>query len=336
MRKVILNISSAKVVNTNIDLSIPRESPYKNKKYRETFGRDNKSVENINDMDNIIHINHIINALHVMLGARPVSFKYGDRNRLSNKIVNIVENGIIRYDNVYKGEITCKNGDTKTVFNNEFTQGKKIAGNSNRQGLLTTATNGETYNFLFTWSSLNKKMYYSPQYKEVYNNIINFSEKKGLKNVKKNYSLIDLIILLRDNYEDFSQQFNNINDISPLIKILNKNPGNGSFNQIESMSSSNLAGLGNVNAPTPKVSVNATIILFMDDEDAENLLSGKRYATILDNGFIYIANNEDNNIINNVRDFNVVDDIDEYIEDYLDEGFVKINELPYTNGKTEN
>ena len=170
----------------------------------------------------------------------------------------------------------------------------------------------------------------------LYNNIINFSEKKGLKNVKKNYSLIDLIILLRDNYEDFSQQFNNINDISPLIKILNKNPGNGSFNQIESMSSSNLAGLGNVNAPTPKVSVNATIILFMDDEDAENLLNGKRYATILDNGFIYIANNEDNNIINSVRDFNVVDDIDEYIEDYLDEGFVKINELPYTNGKTEN
>ena len=32
-------------------------------------------LEIINDMDNIIHVNHIINALHVMLGARPVSFK---------------------------------------------------------------------------------------------------------------------------------------------------------------------------------------------------------------------------------------------------------------------
>lgn len=328
MRKVVLTVSSAKVVNTNLSRAYGMKM-----KYRETLDRDGKLIESINDMDNIIHVNHIINALHVMLNARPVSFKSGNSNRLSKKIINIVENGIIHYDNIFKGNITFKNGDTKVIFNNEFTQGKKIARDSNRNGLLTIATNGEMYNFILTWSSLKKKAYYSPQYQEVYNIIINFAEKKGLENVKKNYSLIDLIIFLRDNYDDFSQQFNNIEDISPIVNVLNKNSGNGSINAIKSP---NLAGLGNINAPTPKVSVDATIILFMNDDDAERLLNGKRYATILDNGFIYLANDSNNNIINDVRDFNVIENVDEYIEDCLDEGFVKINELPYTNGKIKN
>ena len=126
MRKIVLTVSSAKVVNTN------------NKgNCRKTIVRNGSLEECLNDMDNIIHVNHIVNALHVMFGARPVSFKYGNRNKLSQKITNIVENGIIRYDNVYKGEVTFKNGDKKTIFCNEFTQGKKAVYNSNRNNLLT-------------------------------------------------------------------------------------------------------------------------------------------------------------------------------------------------------
>lgn len=323
MRKIVLNVSSAKVVNTNDSKSYGQK-----KKYMETLGREGEIIKSINDMDNIIHVNHIVNALHVMLGARPVSFKYGDKNQLSKKIINIVENGIIRFDNVFKGDSTFKNGESKTIFYNEFTQGKKSARDSNRNGLLTISSNGEEYNFVFTWSSLRKKTYNSPNYLTVYNTIIDFANKMGIKNVEKEYTLIDFIILLRDNHPDFSNKINEIKEISPIKDILNKIPSNGGFNSIKSP---NLAGLGNVNAPTPKVSINATIILFMEDDDAENLLNGKRCATILDNGFITISNE-----FNNVRDFDIVTDIDEYIEYYLNEDFFEIKNLPYTNGTNKN
>lgn len=328
MRKVILTVSSAKVVNTN-----PSRAYGSKMKYIETIGRNGDLIESNNDMDNIIHVNHIINALHIMFGARPVSFKYGNRDKLSQKIINIVENGILRYDNVFKGNKTFKNGDTKVVFYNEFTQGKKAVYNSNRNGLTTIASNGETYKFALTWSLLKKKMVYSPQYNEVYNILSDFAQFINCQNMEKDYTLVDFIILMRDKYPEFINKFNNIKNITTIMNIFDKEPGNGSFNAIKSP---NLAGLGNINAPTPKVSVNATIILFMNDEDAENLLNGKRYASILDGGFIYIANNDDNNIINSIRDFNVINNVEDYIEEYLDEGFVKINELPYTNGKIEN
>ena len=68
MRKIVLTVSSAKVVNTN------------NKgNCRKTIVRNGSLEECLNDMDNIIHVNHIVNALHVMFGARPVSFKYGNQ-----------------------------------------------------------------------------------------------------------------------------------------------------------------------------------------------------------------------------------------------------------------
>lgn len=328
MRKVVLTVSSAKVINTNFSRAYGMKL-----KYRETLGRNGKPVESINDMDNIIHINHIINALHVMFGARPISFKYGEYNSLSKKIIDIVENGIMCYNNIYRGEIIFKNNERKEVFYNEFTQGKKAAKDSNRNGLITTASNGEEYNFIFTWSSLKKKLHYSSNYQIIYSILLNFANKIGIKNVEKEYTLIDFIILLRDKYPEFINQIKNIKDITPILNILEKESGNGSFNAIKSP---NLAGLGNINSPTPKVSVDATIILFMEDEDAERLLNGKRYATILDNGFISLANTYNNKIINSIRDFDVVIDIEDYIEDYLDDGFIKIKNLPYTNGKIEN
>lgn len=324
MRKIVLTVLSAKVVNTNNEGNC-----------RKTTVRNGSLEECLNDMDNIIHVNHIVNALHVMFGARPVSFKYGNRNKLSQKITNIVENGIIRYDNIYKGEVTIK-GNKETIFYNEFTQGKKAVYNSNRNNLLTTAFNDEKMYANFTWSSLYKSSLLKNSYKKVLDIINNYAKFINCDNITKEYTLIDILAKIKHENPDWIERFKDKTiKISPIMNFLidrDKKPGDG-FNSIDSP---NLAGLGNMNAVTPKVSVNATIILFMNDEDAENLLRGKRYATILDNGFIYIANNEDNNIINNIREFNVVDNVDEYIEDYLDDGFIKINELPYTNEKTKN
>lgn len=328
MRKIVLTVSSAKVVNTNLS-----DAYGKKKKYRETIGRNGTPIESINDMDNIIHINHIVNALHVMFGARPVSFKYGNPNQLSQKIIDIVEKGIMRYDNVYTGE-TNNNGSIKTVFYNEFTQGKKPFRNSNRDGLLTTASNGDKIPAYITWSTVYKNSLYKENMRNVLKIIKEYSEFIHCDNIADKYTFIDVLTDIKYNNPEWIERFKEIPNITTILNFFEgNNKEDSAFNKIDSK---NLAGLGNINAPTPKVSVDATIILFMEDEDAENLLRGKRYATILDNGFIYIANNEDNNIINNIREFNVVDNVDNYIEDYLDEGFVEIKNLPYTNEKTEN
>lgn len=330
MRKVVLTISSAKVVNTNLS-----DAYGKKKKYRETMDRNGNIITSLNDMDNIIHVNHIINALHVMLGARPVSYKYGNRNSLSRKIINIVENGILRYDNVYKGEIIFKNGNVKTVFCNEFTQGKKPASNSNRGSLVTVASNGEEFYAHFTWSSLYKISLYNENYQKLLEIINDYAKFIKCDNITKDYTLIDVLVKIKYENPEWIEKLQSAQlQISPVMNffIEDKIAGDG-FNHL---GSKNLAGLGNINAPTPKVSVNATVILFMDDDDATKLLQGKRYATILDNGFIYVADTTNGQTIDNIRDFNLVDDIEEYIEDYLDEGFIKINTLPYTHETNKN
>ena len=330
MRKVVLTVSSAKVVNTNLSNAYGQK-----KKYRETMGRTGNIITSLNDMDNLIHINHIVNALHVMLGARPVSFKYGNPDKLSSKIIDIVENGIIRYDNVFKGEITFKNGNVKTVFYDEFTQGKKIANNSNRNGLITVASNSDEFYAHFTWASLYKSSLYNENYQKVLEIINDYAKFIECDNITKDYTLIDILVKIKNENPEWIEKFQVANlQISPVTNffIEGKKAGDG-FNHL---GSKNLAGLGNMNSPTPKVSVNATIILFMDDEDALRLLNGKRYATILDNGFIYVADANDGRTIDDVRDFNIIDNVDEYIEDYLDEGFIKINTLPYTNGTNKN
>lgn len=328
MRKIVLSVSSAKVVNTN-----PND---KYGKCIETIGRDGTHIESINDMDNIIHINHIVNALHVMFGARPVSFKYGNPNQLSQKIIDIVEKGIMRYDNVYTVEKTDNNGDIKTIFYNEFTQGKKPFNNTNRNGLVTIASNGEKIYAYMTWATVYKYSLYNENYKKVLDIINDYAKFINCDNITKEYTLIDVLAKIKHENPDWIERFQAPKlKISPVTNFLldrKKKPGDG-FNHL---GDKNLAGLGNINALTPKVSVNATIILFMEDEDAERLLNGKRYATILDNGFIYIANDYNNKIITSIRDFDIVTDIKDYIEDYLDEGFVEIKNLPYTNGTTKN
>ena len=65
MRRVTIKLRSAKVVNTNCKVDT------------KTVGRYSTSpTDIINDMDNLIHFNHISNMFHVMMGSRPVSSRY--------------------------------------------------------------------------------------------------------------------------------------------------------------------------------------------------------------------------------------------------------------------
>ena len=327
MRTIVFNVSSAKVVNTNLS---KKDTKTYNGKEKESIRKDSDWIgESLNDMENIIHINHIINALHVMVGSRPVSFKYGDRNKLSDRISNIVENGVIQYENIFRCEKTFKNGDTKTIFYNEFTQGKKPVKNSNRK-VAIKASNGEVFNGYFTWSLLEKKSLHKEQWKECLDTIIEYGKYLGYSDIKKEYTLLDLMVKLKTENPEWIKKFALIKDIKEVQNFLENIKTQGSFNHI----GGDMAGLGNVNAPTPKVTLNAKIILFMEDADAEMFLNSKRCATILDNGFISIANEDENfNPATNIRDIHFIDDddIEEYIEDCIDEGYIKISNLPYTN-----
>ena len=330
MRKIVFNVSSAKVVNTNLS---KKDTKIYNGKEKETIRKDSDWIgKSLNDMENMIHINHIINALHVMVGSRPVSFKYGDRNKLSDRISNIVENGVIQYENIFRCKKTFKNSDTKTIFYNEFTQGKKPVKNSNRK-VAIKASNGEVFNGYFTWSLLEKKSLHKEQWKECLDTIIEYGKYLGysnLKEIKKEYTLLDLMVKLKTENPEWIEKFALIKDITEVNNFLENKKTQGSFNHI----SCDMAGLGNINAPTPKITLNAKIVLFMEDEDAEIFLNTKRYATILDNGFISIVNeNDEYNPITNVRDLHFIDieDIESYIEECIDEGYEKISNLPYTN-----
>lgn len=320
MRKVIFKISSAKVVNTNLS-----------GKEKKTVRKDTEWLgESLNDMENIIHINHIVNALHVMVGSRPVSFKYGNRNKISSKISSIVENGVIHYENTFKGEKTFKDGNTKTVFYNEFTQGKKAVNNSNRQ-VVIKSSNGEVFNGYLTWSYLEKKSIHKKQWKECLNTILEYGKFIGCSDVKKEYELIDLLIKIKTENPEWIEKFSLIKKISEIIHFLKNEKTEGSFNSIRNK---DMASLGVINAIIHKVTLNAKIILFMEDEDAEIFLNSKRCASILDNGFIFIANEDDDfNSITDIRDLYFIDrdEIDEFIEGYIDEGYIKISNLPYTN-----
>ena len=89
MRRVKINLRSGKVVNTNCKGNL------------KTVGRYNSHPADItNDMDNLIHFNHISNMFHVMMGSRPVSSRYDTHRKRSTYLDDIVRSGLIHYDNV--------------------------------------------------------------------------------------------------------------------------------------------------------------------------------------------------------------------------------------------
>lgn len=322
MRKIEIEIHSAKVVNTN------RKGNLK------TVGRDSISPSDVtNDMENLIHFNHISNMLHVMLGSRPVSSRYGEKRKRSSYIDNIVSNGLLRYDNIVRVPYETKDGEKRVCYNDEFTQGKKPFINSNRKNIGVCASNGETCQSYLTWSKLKEKSLYSENYNTVTQLLLEFGQFIGIKDIQKEYTLLDVLIKMRD-YKDWCSKILEIKNIGVITDFLGLTNTQSILNSLSNGSfSPNRAALSNMNSVTPKVSIDATIVLFLTDEDAINLLNGKTFATILDGGYATIKGNP-----KNVRDLPYIDDdeIDSFIDDYLDENFIKINLLPLTRNEKNN
>ena len=330
MRRVILKIKSAKIVNT------------KYKADMSTVGRVKTGpTQIINDMDNLIHFNHISNALHVMLGDRPVSSRYPNERKRSDYIDNIIKSGLLRYDNITKYDYTTKSGDVICRYVNEYTQGNKPFFNSNRKGMVARASNGEVALSYLTWSKIKEKSMFSPQYSDVINVMNEFSKHIGC-DIKQEYSFIDALVLMRD-YPEYVLMMNSIDLITPVTAFLNKTGGGSGLTNISKHNSPNRAAVLNTSAQTPKISVDATLILYMSDDDTNMLLNSKGTATILDGGYIKIMSHDTNDVLddtfpNTVQDFAYVsdDDVDDDIDYYIDNKYIKIKDLSHTLPYEEN
>lgn len=316
MRQVIIEIKSAKVVNT---------SSFGNMK---TVDKHGKPIQNSNNFEELIHFNHISNMLHVMMGSRPSSSRYNETYKKSSYLEDIVKNGLIRYDNAIKISYE-NNGDIKNLYNNEFTQGKKPFNNSNRSCLIT-ASNGEKCGSYITWQKINERSLYNEQYKDLIKLLNEFGSFINSKNVQKDYYLLDLLIEIR-KYPDWIEKIKSIKNISPITNFITFKNHN-SITDIGENNSPNRAALSNINAVTPKVSVDATVILFLNDEDAQNLLHAKGIASFLDGGYAKIKNNPQS-----IKDLTYIDDsmLEDVVEELKNSNFININTLPYTT-KYEN
>lgn len=324
MKVIELKINSAQIVDTSWVKKKPKDKdPYDIGHH--TLGKNGKSVSKNNDVNNPIHVNHISNMLHVLLGCRPVSYdsKYRSRNPY---IDNIAKNGLIKYDNVYCVNYTNKDGLSKKMFLSSFVQGKKPFIDSHRQ-TKTYTSNGESYSSAITWSLFHKAILGSnnkEKYKQIYDLLLNFGVSIGIDNIQRKMTLIDTLLMVKNN-DEYKHKICEVNVswVNDIINGLNKQ---GTFNYINIKN--NLAGLGNINDVIKIININATVILYLNDEDANNILNGKRIATLLDGGVVSINNKA--KCINELR--NVSNENIEYdIEEYLMDGFIKINSLPYTN-----
>jgi hypothetical protein len=157
-------------------------------------------------------------------------------------------------------------------------------------------------------------------------NILNeFGSFLGLDNIQKEYTLLDALIKMRE-YPDWCEKLYNIKGVTPVISFLEKKNVDG-FNNIDNFSP-NKAALLNRHAVTPKVRVDATVILYLTETDAENLLNAKAIATYLDDGYAEIDGNPATvKDLPYIDECDIEDDIDILIDNY---NYVKISTLPTT------
>lgn len=264
-----------------------------------------------------IRLNHISNAMHVLLGARPVSTKWSSWGRKRcQRIDDMVSNGIIKVTTPY-----VSNNGKYPSYACEFIKGKKSARNSNRTDLYTKISDTEYCRGIITWKTL--ELRYRYQQPEKYNKIMSaLKEFTGLEHPETMYSFAEL--LRKIGGSDFCPTMEKILlecEAKPLVYVMEgetETHTGASFNQEKeerpNTLSVNLAGYSNNVQPLYKITINAEVIIPMEDEDYNNLIKGKKYATILEGGLIKLAEEKTTDFV----------DLEEMIEE---EGYKVIGNL---------
>ena len=263
-----------------------------------------------------IRLNHVSNAMHVLLGARPVSTKWSSWNReRCKKIDDMVSSGVIKVTTPY-----VSNTGKYPSYACEFIKGKKSARNSNRQDLYTKISDTDYCKGIITWRTL--ELRYRYQKPEKYDKIMSaLRDFTGLNDPKEAYSFAEL--LRKIGKSDFCETMRKVLtecEATPLIQVM---AGATDLSNVASFNSEtaerentlyvNLAARANNVQPLYKITINAEVIIPMEDEDYKNLLNGKRNATILEGGLIRLAEEKTTDFVD--------------LEELVDEGYKVIGNL---------
>lgn len=278
---------------------------------KEGLAAFHKDVSPRNTTD-FFYFSNFSNMFHAMLGCRPVAANREIYNGVPSRrkrlelIDNIAKRGFYKITNEPYVE---------------FTQGKKPYKDAHVQSL--TTVDRETNTTLkghITWESLKKKAKISPNYARVYDTFIEWAKRESIENPEKDFSIISFMTFMKDkvNHEEIKKL-----PVEDFKKFLSGLPC--SFSSL-----ANNKGLSYIprtlnTAPTPKVSLNGEILLFVTEEELSLFKNAKGVATLLDGG---------------VATMEPVEKWEEFEEEYMDEpidkardeGFKPIDELPRFNG----
>lgn len=244
----------------------------------------------INDeylMDHPFNLSHVSNMLHVLLGYRPVpSNRFTIRERLDG-VDKMALDGFVHFDNSFT--YTDKKG--KKRFLTEQIQGKKSVKDSNRKAQTMLLNDGTIINGNITWHSFERKMLFSKfdnpeKYDAIVKALCKFGECESYKDLKKKYSLIDLLIKTGDtpNKEDAIDFFKK-NGLTPFADIIEGKKEVASFCCGKKCGKyNNMNSLLNVNSIIQKTNIDCTFMFPVDDDMLVKLKTGTKVAKFLEGG----------------------------------------------------
>ena len=278
---------------------------------KEGLAAFHKDVSPRNTTD-FFYFSNLSNMLHAMLDCRPVA--------ANREIYNGVPSRGKRLELI---DDIAKRGFYKITNEPyvEFTQGKKPYKNAHVQSLTTVDRETNiTIKGHITWESLKKKAKISPNYARVYDTFIEWAKRESIDNPEKDFSIISFMTFIKDkvNHEEIEKL-----PITDFRMFLSGLPC--SFSSLTANKGFSYIPRTLNTAPTPKVSLNGEILLFVTEEELSLFKNAKGVATLLDGG---VATMEPAEKWEKFEE----EYMDEPIDKARDEGFKPIDELPRFNG----
>lgn len=233
-----------------------------------------------------INVKHVANALHVLMGERPVPTLRKSNLKFVDEIYDIAKNGYIRID-TYTYKNKYQNID---VYPEEVTTIRKSVYNS-----YSTAPE------VISWERVRRLLEndLNDQFISLINDLMGFD-------VKNNYPLcVDGVKALRDNHINDPRLINFIdvlrkNKKQPMIDFIN---GSQKPSKNQLMANPNATGAEptfNSNPRTQittnfgvdkKTKISGRVIIGVDQKHLQKVKNNKGYAKILEGGYFYIENN---------------------------------------------
>lgn len=260
------------------------------------------------------YFSNISNMLHVLLGCRPVAANREIYNGIPSRrerlklIDEIAKRAYYKIDNEPYVE---------------FTQGKKPFRNSHAQIKTHDRETNITLDGYITWESFKKKAKGSKIYQKTYEELMCWAKEFGIDNPEKDYSIISFMAFIRDriNLEEMKEKEDFVTAVKDFLLGKKADFKGITHNAMDFKTAVSYIPRTYNTAPTPKVSLNGEIRLFLTDDELNLFKNAKGVATLLDGGVATLDPIENSKRIDD-------EDMDEFIDMAIAEGFLPVKNLP--------